>query len=106
MVRAFSGLGPDGAVAGACSGERAINIVDLAAGNELEGSLVVEEAHHMRCRFEEGVHLVGLVVVTENLPEVCPEGLLFLVDSFGLRQRVARRPGPASGPGGGTAADR
>ena len=98
-------LGPHRAVPGPGAGRAAVDVLDFGARNELQGGLVVEEADHVRDRLEERVHLVVVVVPAQAVAQVGAEEFAVLVDAVGLGQRVSRGPGPAAGPGRGTAAD-
>ena len=59
----------------------------------------------MRHSFEEGIHLVRLVLLGQNVAQIGAEGFVVLVHTGRPGQRVAGGPGPAAGPGRGTAAD-
>ena len=65
-----------------------------------------EEADHVRRRFEESVDQRRVEALAQFMFQIGARRRTVLDDAGPLRQRIARHPGPAAGPGGGTAEHR
>ncbi|MNZ65896.1 hypothetical protein D3C78_840970 [compost metagenome] len=105
-LAAVVGRGDHRAPAGAGAGAVAVDVGDLVAVGELQGGVLLEELDHARAGFEEGVDARGVVPVAQLVLEVGARQLGVFDDAGAARQRVARHPHPAAGPGGGAAEHR
>ena len=84
----------------------AMHVRDAVAVDEPQVGVALEEGHHVRAGFEEGVDPRGVVTLAQFVAQVGTRLLDVLLDTGATRQRVARQPGPAAGPGAGAAEHR
>ena len=83
-----------------------MHVRDAVAVDEPQVGVALEEGHHVRAGFEEGVDPRGVVTLAQFVAQVGTRLLDVLLDTGATRQRVARQPGPAAGPGAGAAEHR
>ncbi|MNC70792.1 hypothetical protein D3C75_1216400 [compost metagenome] len=83
-----------------------MHVGDAVAVGKLQCRVLFEERNHVRASFEEGVDAFGVVIRPQFIAQVGTRLLDVFLDTGPARQRVARHPGPAAGPGGGAAEHR
>lgn len=81
----------------------AVHVRYRIAVGKLQRRMLLEKRHHVRAGFKESVHPFGIVMGTQLIAQVGPWLLDVFIDAGAARQRVARDPGPATGPGRGAA---
>ncbi|MNP00619.1 hypothetical protein D3C76_924120 [compost metagenome] len=88
------------------AGRVAMHVGNAVAVGELQRGVLLEEGDHVRAGLEEGVDARGVVVLAQLVAQVGARLLDVFLDTRTFRQRIARHPGPAAGPGGGAAEHR
>lgn len=89
-----------------CAWRIAMHVRDAVAVGKLQRRVLLEKRHHMRARLKEGIDALGIVVCPQLMAQISPRLFDVFLDAGPARQRVAWHPGPAAGPGGGTAKHR
>ena len=80
-----------------------MKIRHLAAAEKLHVGMTLEEREHVRAMLQEHLHARAEDVAVQRVAQVGAGLFGVFVDAFGHRQRIARDPQPAAGPGGGAA---
>ncbi|MNQ42328.1 hypothetical protein D3C85_560310 [compost metagenome] len=83
-----------------------VHVRHAAAGLELHGGVALEELDHRRAVGEEGALALVQFGALQLLAQVALGRARLLELAVGDRQRVARNPQPAAGPGAGAAEQR
>ncbi len=103
---AVEGCGTDRAPARARGLGAAVKVGDRVAVDEAQRGVVKVELQHLRRAGQEGLGALRVQVAADDALQVAARFVDRLGDACGQRQRVARDPHPAAGPGGGAAEDR
>ena len=72
---------------------------------KLQAGMALEERHHSRASLQKRVNHGRVVTLAQFMLEVGARQFYVFNDPGAFSQRVARHPGPAAGPGRGTAED-
>ncbi|MCY1429724.1 hypothetical protein D9M71_456540 [compost metagenome] len=83
-----------------------MNVGNGVAVGELQRGVLLEERHHPRAGFQESVDHRRIKALAQFVFQVSARQFNVFDDACASGQRVARHPGPATGPGRGTAEHR
>ncbi|MCY1448634.1 hypothetical protein D9M71_653200 [compost metagenome] len=83
-----------------------MNVGNCVAIGKLQRGVLFEERHHARSGFKEGIDHLRVIVIAQFVFQVSARLFNVFDDAGPPGQRIARHPGPATGPGGGAAKHR